>query len=84
MIEFVAVEVETAYQGADGAVLGVRRNESRFHRRHLCDAPVFAFQHDADDGAAFDFTLRRRFVAQQIGGDAQAGAADTDFLARGQ
>ena len=61
VVELVAVVIEAADHGADGAVGGAGRDEGRLYFRHLRQDPGVAFQHDADDGAALDAAVRRRF-----------------------
>ena len=81
VVELVAVVIEAAHHGADGAVRGAGRDERRLHFRHLRQDPGVVFLHDADHGAALDAAVRRRFVRQPGRAEGQAGAGNGDFFA---
>ena len=82
VIEFVAVEIEAANQGANGAIARVDRNKGGFHFRQLADLPgalvVFL---QADDGAAFQALVGGRLVVEHPGGELHCIAGEGDDLA---
>ena len=60
MVEHVQVEVESAYESADGARIEVTSDEGGFNAGYLGQRPVLAVgrAHDTDDCAGFDFCVR--------------------------
>ena len=67
VVEFVAVEVEAAHQGAHAAVHGTDGDEGSLRFGNLHDLPVLLFiLLDADQGAAADLLVRRGFFVQHL------------------
>ena len=82
MVEFVAVEVEAADQGADRAGSRVGGEQGCFDFRHLRDAPVVLFVGlDADYCAAPQPLVGWGFVVEHARGELHAVATDREHLA---
>jgi hypothetical protein len=65
VVEFAAVEIETAHQRAHRAVRAVHRHQRGFHFRHLRDDPAeLRIRHHADQCAAPQPSCRRRLLVE--------------------
>ena len=88
------MKIESAHQGADGAVIGIDCHEGRFDFRKLGDLPVgFVVLENADDGTAANsagwcclFVEQAQNRAQRLAtqlNDIAASNVDLDLLGAG-